>query len=316
MMAVIFSLQRTPKVRNFRLKTKKIRVNQGVRAMKRCQTKTELKSLLADAGRKGLRIGFVPTMGALHPGHASLIVRAKQACDFVVVSVFVNPTQFNNSTDFETYPSTLEHDMLVAHEAGADVVFTPNVDELYEGNLAVEPVDYGRLTSAYEGQMRKGHFDGVVAVVRKLFLAVQSDEAFFGEKDLQQLAVIRRLAHEEFEGLKIVGCPLIREVDGLAMSSRNVRLVGESRQQALALFRWLNRLKREAIEAESVEAVIKDIEHQAAALDTLKLEYVDVIDGLTFESKRTQLKEGNCYAVIAAEVAGVRLIDNCHLSCS
>jgi pantoate--beta-alanine ligase len=255
-------------------------------------------------------------MGALHPGHASLIVRAKQACDFVVVSVFVNPTQFNNSTDFETYPSTLEHDMRVAQQAGADAVFTPDVDELYAGNLTVESVDYGLLTSAYEGQMRKGHFDGVVAVVRKLFRAVQADEAFFGEKDLQQLAVIRRLAQEEFPGLSVVGCPLVREEDGLAMSSRNVRLVGDSRQQALALYGWLERLKAEVVQQREIGSVLDAIEREAGVMETVELEYVDVVDGQTFEPVRNGLDEGRSFAVIAAHVGGVRLIDNCRLACS
>lgn len=285
--------------------------------MKRCQTKTQLDVLLADARKQGLRIGFVPTMGALHSGHASLIVRAKQACDFVVLSIFVNPTQFNNSSDFETYPSTIEHDMHVASQAGADLVFTPEVDELYEGNLAVEPVDYGRLTASYEGQMRKGHFDGVVAVVRKLFNAVNADEAFFGEKDLQQLAVIRRLAKDEFPSLKVVGCPLIREEDGLAMSSRNVRLVGDSRRQALALNGWLGRLKEEVVgQHREVEAVLGAIEREAGTLETVELEYVDVVDGQTFEPMRSGLDQGHSFAVIAAQVGGVRLIDNCCLSCS
>lgn len=284
--------------------------------MKRCQTKTQLESLVVDARKEGKRIGFVPTMGALHPGHASLIVRAKQACDFVIVSVFVNPTQFNNSTDFETYPSTLEHDMRVAQQAGADAVFTPDVDELYAGNLTVESVDYGLLTSAYEGQMRKGHFDGVVAVVRKLFRAVQADEAFFGEKDLQQLAVIRRLAQDEFPRLNVVGCPLIREEDGLAMSSRNVRLVGDSRRQALALHGWLERLKAEVGQQREIGSVLDAIEREAGLMETVELEYVDVVDGQTFEPVRNGLDKGRSFAVIAAHVGGVRLIDNCRLACS
>ena len=198
--------------------------------MNTCTTIEELKRTIHASKAKGKRVGFVPTMGALHPGHASLIEQAAQVCEEVVVSIFVNPTQFNNQEDFETYPLTMDKDLEVAQHAGATVVFAPHVEELYGGDLAVAPVDYGRLTAAYEGQKRPGHFDGVVAVVRKLFSAVEADAAFFGEKDLQQLAVIRRLAEEEFVGLEIVGCPLIRESDGLAMSSRNVRLVGEPRQ--------------------------------------------------------------------------------------
>ena len=164
--------------------------------------------------------------------------------------------------------------------------------------------------------MRKGHFDGVVAVVRKLFRAVQADEAFFGEKDLQQLAVIRRLAQEEFPGLNVVGCPLIREQDGLAMSSRNVRLVGDSRQQALALHGWLERLKAEVGQQREIGSVLDAIEREAGLMETVELEYVDVVDCQTFEPVREGLDEGRSFAVIAAHIGGVRLIDNCCLACS
>ena len=185
--------------------------------MNTCTTIEELKRFI-HASKARQRVGFVPTMER-SPG-ILLIEQAAQACEVVVVSIFVNPTQFNNQEDFDTYPLTLDKDLEVARQAGATVVFAPHVDELYGGNLEVAHVDYGLLTSAYEGQKRQGHFDGVVAVVRKLFLVVEADMAFFGEKDLQQLAVIRRLAEEEFVGLEIVGCPLVRESDGLAMSSR------------------------------------------------------------------------------------------------
>lgn len=284
--------------------------------MNRCTTIEELKSTIHASKAEGKRVGFVPTMGALHPGHASLIEQTAQACEEVVVSIFVNPTQFNNREDFETYPLTLDKDLEVALKAGATVVFAPHVDELYGGNLEVAPVDYGLLTSAYEGQNRKGHFDGVVAVVRKLFSAVEADAAFFGEKDLQQLAVIRRLAEEEFVGLEIAGCPLIRESDGLAMSSRNVRLIGEFRQTALALYSWLNRIKNEACDQGDIQTTLRAIESEAAEMEGLELEYIDVVNGASFEP----LKEGpvgpEAFAIVAAEVGGVRLIDNCALACS
>ena len=154
--------------------------------MNRFQAIEELQGHISVVRAEGKKVGFVPTMGALHPGHASLIEWAREACEEVVVSIFVNPTQFNNREDFEAYPLTLKADFEMARAAGATTVFTPTVDELYGSNLTVVPVDYGRLTSSYEGQKRKGHFDGVVAVVRKLFAAVDADMAFFGEKDLQQ----------------------------------------------------------------------------------------------------------------------------------
>lgn len=284
--------------------------------MNKCTTIEELKGTIRAAKSKGKRVGFVPTMGALHPGHASLIEQAAEACEVVVVSIFVNPTQFNNQEDFETYPLTMDKDLKVALLAGATVVFAPHVDELYRGNLEVAPVDYGLLTSAYEGQKRSGHFDGVVAVVRKLFAAVDADRAFFGEKDLQQLAVIRRLVQEEFKGLEIVGCPLIRERDGLAMSSRNIRLGDRSRQEALALHDWLNRVKDVACAQGDIKATLRAIESEAASLKAIALEYIDVVDATTFEPLRDQSAEKKAHAIVAANVGGVRLIDNCALACS
>ena len=284
--------------------------------MNTCTTIEELKRFIHVSKAKGKRVGFVPTMGALHPGHASLIEQAAQTCEEVVVSIFVNPTQFNNREDFETYPLTMDKDLEVAQHAGATVVFAPHVEELYGGDLAVAPVDYGRLTSAHEGQKRLGHFDGVVAVVRKLFSAVEADAAFFGEKDLQQLAVIRRLAEEEFAGLEIVGCPLIRESDGLAMSSRNVRLVGESRQAALVLHSWLNRIKKEAGDQGDVQTLLRVIESEAAEMEGVELAYIDVVNGESFEPWNDGPIGPEAFAIVAAEVGGVRLIDNCALACS
>ena len=284
--------------------------------MNRCTTTEELQSTIRASKAAGKRVGFVPTMGALHPGHASLIEQAAQACEEVVVSIFVNPTQFNNREDFETYPLTMEKDLEVAEQAGATVVFAPHVDELYGGNLEVAPVDYGLLTSAYEGQKRQGHFDGVVAVVRKLFLAVEADMAFFGEKDLQQLAVIRRLAEEEFVGLEIVGCPLVRESDGLAMSSRNVRLAGASRTDALALHAWLNRVKNAAGNQGDVQSLLRAIEAEAAEMEGVELEYIDVVNAKSFEPRNDGPFGPEAFAIVAAQVGGVRLIDNCALACS
>lgn len=284
--------------------------------MKRCDTKAQLGVMVQQTRAVGKKVGFVPTMGALHPGHASLIERASNECDFVVVSVFVNPTQFDNAQDFATYPIALERDIDVAQAAGAHAVFTPQVVELYGGDLAVEPVDYGRLTSTFEGKMRKGHFDGVVAVVRKLFQAVQADAAYFGEKDLQQLAVIRRLAADEFEGLEIVGCPLIREEDGLAMSSRNVRMSDDDRQTALHLSGWLKSIRADASAGIEVGKLLDKVRLEAAAVEGLELEYVDAVNGHTFEPQQVTGNGNGVFAIIAADVGGIRLIDNCRLACS
>ena len=284
--------------------------------MNNFQTIEQLQGYPAVVKSTGKKVGFVPTMGALHPGHASLIKSAREACEEVVVSIFVNPTQFNNREDFETYPLTLKADIEMASRTGATTVFTPTVDELYGGNLTVVPVNYGRLTSSYEGQKRKGHFDGVVAVVRKLFSAVDADMAFFGEKDLQQLAVVRQLAQEEFEGLEIVGCPLIREPDGLAMSSRNVRLEGRFRQDALALYGWLKQVKDVACAHGDIQASLRDIESKASEMEGVQLDYIDVVDAKTFEPLHQVSAEKKAFAIVAAQVGAVRLIDNCALACS
>jgi len=284
--------------------------------MNRFQTIEQLQGYISAVKSTGKKVAFVPTMGALHPGHASLIARAREVCDEAVVSIFVNPTQFNNREDFEAYPLTLKADLEMAEKAGATTIFTPTVDELYGGNLAVVPVDYGRLTSSYEGERRKGHFDGVVAVVRKLFAAVDADRAFFGEKDLQQLAVIRRLARDEFTHLEIIGCPLIREQDGLAMSSRNARLIGKARQDALVLHSWLKHVKDTACAQGDICASLRAIESEASKMEGVELEYIDVVDASTFEPLICGSAEKKAFAIVAAQVGGVRLIDNFALACS
>ncbi len=278
------------------------------------------KELLAkEVGRlklQGAQIGFVPTMGALHHGHESLIFEAQKMCDAVVLSIFVNPTQFNKASDFETYPETLEADLQRAERLGVQIVFMPDVEEMYKGNLVVNSVDYGPLTHSFEGQHRQGHFDGVVAVVRKLFEAVDADCAYFGEKDLQQLAVIRRLAQEEFAGLQIKGCALIRDVDGLALSSRNVRLSQEERVKALKLNAWIHALKHTIEAGRSIESALESILTAVKNEEGIALEYLDLVDPENFEPRRSGTDRGEAYAVVAASVGGVRLIDNCRVLCS
>ena len=253
--------------------------------------------------------GFVPTMGALHEGHASLIKLAKRQSEVVVVSILVNPTQFNDAKDFETYPRTLEVDMDKAQAAGADAVFAPSAEALYGGNPYATPVHWGALTHAYEGARRPGHFDGVVAVVDLLFQAVQPTLAVFGEKDLQQVGVIEKLAKDRHPGLKVVVAPLVREASGLAMSSRNARLSAQGATSALALHRALLAVQRGAQDGAWDHAV----QSQRAALTAnpaVTLEYLDVLDALTFEPWNGGEPEARPYVVVAAEVEGVRLIDN------
>ena len=253
--------------------------------------------------------GFVPTMGALHEGHASLIRLAKAQSELVVVSILVNPTQFNDAQDFESYPRTLEGDMDKAKAAGADAVFAPSAEALYGGKPQAEPVHWGALTHAYEGARRPGHFDGVVAVVDLLFQAVNPTLAVFGEKDLQQVGVIEKLARDRHPGLKVVVAPLVREHSGLAMSSRNARLSVQGAASALALHQALLAVQQGA-EDGNVARAVQAQRDALAANPAVTLEYLDVLDALTFEPWGGGGQEARPYVVVAAEVEGVRLIDN------
>ena len=253
--------------------------------------------------------GFVPTMGALHEGHASLIRLAKSQSELVVVSILVNPTQFNDAQDFETYPRTLEGDMDKAQVAGADAVFAPSAEALYGGKPQATPVHWGPLTHAYEGARRPGHFDGVVAVVDLLFQAVHPTLAVFGEKDLQQVGVIEKLARDRHPGLKVVVAPLVRDHSGLAMSSRNARLSVQGAASALALHQALLAVQQGAKDG-NVARAVQAQRDALAANPAVTLEYLDVLDALTFEPWGGGGQEARPYVVVAAEVEGVRLIDN------
>ena len=257
----------------------------------------------------GKSTGFVPTMGALHNGHASLIRTAAAQCDLVVVSILVNPTQFNESSDFESYPRTLESDAQKAQAAGADAVFAPSAEDLYGGTPQAPAVDWGALTSAYEGAHRPGHFDGVVAVVDLLFDAVQPKVAVFGEKDLQQLAVVKRLARERHPEVHVVVGSLIRDDHGLALSSRNSRLSPEGLRTALSLSRCLRAVDEAMGSGDTVELALGRSRAELDSLAGVELEYLDVVDAQTFEPAHGP-SHPHRHVVVAAHVEGVRLIDN------
>lgn len=251
---------------------------------------------------------FVPTMGALHEGHAALIEAARLsggANAEVVVSVYVNPTQFNQSEDFLTYPKTRENDMRVALDAGADMVVFPEAKEIYPEGIPdrVEPVNYGTLTRLWEAEHRPGHFDGVVAVVRSLFQHTQPARAFFGEKDWQQLAVIQRLASEEFPRLRVVSVGTVREPGGLAKSSRNTRLSEEGRRRAQALHLALLR----AAEAKGEPRVMEGL-RCSLGREGFDVEYLAVVDADSLSQPWSGDVAGR--AIVAAHYEGVRLIDN------
>ena len=272
------------------------------------RTVAELQAKLRDARSRGT-IGLVPTMGALHAGHLSLIERARKENDTVVVSVFVNPTQFNNPTDLATYPRTEQADAALLENAGVDYAFMPSVEEVYP-----EPdnrqFDLGPVAEVMEGAMRPGHFNGVAQVVSKLFRFTEPDRAYFGEKDFQQIAVIRRMVElEGFKGLEIVDCPIKREADGLALSSRNVRLSAEQRSvaPAIALVLRSSLIKsREMSLADTKKWVIDTIN----TFPFMQVEYYEIVDALTMQPITEWSDSKNPVGCITVFCGDVRLIDN------
>jgi pantoate--beta-alanine ligase len=259
---------------------------------------------------KGKEIGFVPTMGALHEGHLSLVRESQRRGLVTVVSIFVNPTQFNNSQDFEKYPINLERDRRMLSEAGCDFVFIPEVSEIYRADDDANKYqhEFPQLEAMYEGAFRPGHFKGVAQVVHILFDIVKPAVAFFGEKDFQQLAVIRELVKQMQSDIKIVGLPTKREIDGLAMSSRNQRLTAEQRGKATLLFKSLTFAADHAGTTPILD-IKKKVEQWFAEDPEVRLEYFDIIDPSTFESI-SDSGNANARAIISAYVGDVRLIDN------
>jgi len=277
--------------------------------MRTLHTIPELRSTLAEPRRAGRTIGLVPTMGAFHEGHVSLMRRARRECDVVVVSLFVNPTQFNDSGDLNRYPRDERRDGELAADAGVDILFAPPVEEVYPAGFATT-VSVAGITETLEGANRgRAHFDGVTTVVTKLFNMVTPDVAYFGQKDAQQALVIRRLAGDLDMPVRIEVCPTVREPDGLAMSSRNAQMNSTDRQRASALHRAL----------QAAAKAIADGEHDpTAALATARTtlnaaqiepEYLELVstDDLV---PLARIDHGEALAVVAARVGGTRLIDN------
>ena len=262
--------------------------------------------------RAGTAVGFVPTMGALHAGHVRLIEQARQQSGRVVVSIFVNPLQFDRKEDLERYPRTLDADLAICNERGVDLVFAPTADEMYPAEPLCT-VTVKKITNGLCGRFRSGHFDGVATVVTKLFEIVQPDIAYFGQKDAQQLAVIRQMVRDFNMPIDVVGVATVREPDGLALSSRNVRLSPEERSKALALYRALREAER-AIAGGERDA--RAVERRAAAVippdAALRLEYLEVVDPV--ELQRVDTIAGTVLVAGALWVGNTRLIDN--LTCS
>jgi len=268
----------------------------------------ELKCLLEKERQQGKRIGFVPTMGALHAGHLSLVERCKEANEGCVVSIFVNPTQFNNRNDLLTYPRTLDQDCMLLESTGCDYVFVPSEKEMYpEPDTRI--FDFGAISSVMEGAFRPGHFNGVAQIVSKLFDAVEPDSAYFGEKDFQQVAVVRELVKQMGNTVQIVSCPIIRETDGLALSSRNVRLTAGQRRIAPLIAATLKE-SCTFVPEKSVLEVIDWVTDTLNSEPEFRVEYFEIVDGESLQPLpdwETSNEPTGCIAVFCGEV---RLIDN------
>ncbi|GAB3930652.1 pantoate--beta-alanine ligase [Larkinella terrae] len=268
-----------------------------------------IRQALDSQRRTGKSIGLVPTMGALHAGHLVLVDACKTANDLTVCSIFVNPTQFNNPDDLARYPKTLEADCRMLEEAGCDLVFAPSVDEMYPTQPVLK-LNFGELETVLEGAFRPGHFNGVGIVVSKLFNIIQPDRAYFGQKDLQQVAVVKRLIRDLGFQLELVRQPIVREDDGLAMSSRNRNLSADERQEAPALYRALVKaqeiLQNEGTINEAKTAVISYLENHPA----FRLEYMEVANADTLQPVEQLQAPGATALCIAAHLGKTRLIDN------
>ena len=278
-------------------------------------TKRELQDLVKACKTEGKTIGLVPTMGALHQGHASLVKRAVEDNDICIVSVFVNPTQFNNKEDLAKYPRNIERDAQLLSSIGAHYVFAPTPEEMYseEEMNSTFNFDFAGLDRVMEGKMRPGHFNGVVQVVSKLFYLTQPDKAYFGEKDFQQLAIIHHMVERSsmagtFGNLQIIDCPIVREESGLALSSRNERLSAEEKETALAISKTLfESLKWAKIEGATIQAVQQRVIDTINAVPGLEVEYYEIVDQTTLLTTDTFNHAIGCVTVYCGPV---RLIDN------
>lgn len=276
--------------------------------MKIIQTIKELQTEIAAQKGAGKRIGLVPTMGALHAGHASLVERSVADNDVTVVSIFVNPTQFNDKNDLAKYPRTLEADCQLLQSVNASIVFAPSVNEVYP-EPDTRSFSYAPLDTVMEGAFRPGHFNGVCQIVSKLFDMVQPHRAYFGEKDFQQLAIIREMVQQMNYPLEIVGCPIVREADGLAMSSRNTRLSAEERVTALNISRTLFE-SQEYAKTHTLAETKAFVEEGIAAVDGLRLEYYEVVNDHSLQTVHAWDEAEGIVGCITVFCGEVRLIDN------
>lgn len=270
----------------------------------------ELTDFVLTQKASGQSIGFVPTMGALHAGHASLVKQSLQECTLTIVSIFVNPTQFNNSSDFDKYPIKTEEDTLLLENIGCDVLFLPSFEEIYTPTYKSPKIDLGELDLIMEAKYRPGHFAGVMEVVRRFFEIIQPNKAYFGLKDFQQVAVIQKMTQVLALDIEIIPCVTVREEDGLAMSSRNLRLSPAQRFEALFIYQTLILAKNlaEKLSPKEVKTQLENLYQESS----LKLEYVEIIDAKNFEVLHDTWTNDSVICIVAY-VGEIRLIDNMRL---
>jgi pantoate--beta-alanine ligase len=266
-----------------------------------------LKAFLGTRKDKHLSIGLVPTMGALHDGHLELIKTSKAENQVTVCSIYVNPAQFNNPTDLQKYPRTIERDSELLQKVGCDVIFAPNNQEMYAQKSTLH-FDFGSLDKVMEGKFRPGHFSGVALVVSKLFNIVQPNRAYFGQKDFQQYKIISKVVDELLFDLKLSSVPIVREPSGLAMSSRNQRLNAEEKTMATIFYQSLIRAKYLLLNGDSIEKVRNEIEKKCGSIPGVRLEYLELAD--TENLNPTEIVSNKSILLIAGYVGEVRLIDN------
>lgn len=274
--------------------------------MKVARSARELREALAGSARDGARVGFVPTMGALHEGHLSLLRAARAECDVLVLSIFVNPLQFGPAEDLASYPRDEARDLELAGSEGVDVAFVPTAEEMYPEGRATTVKVMG-VAEPLEGEARPGHFDGVATVVAKLFNLVRPQRAYFGQKDAQQVAVVKRVTEDLSFPIDVVVCPTVREADGLALSSRNAYLTPDERQRAAALYRGLEAGRLALADGGSWEEAEAAMQQVTGEVEGVLLEYARAVDPRTFVSPAG---DGPVLLVMAARVGGTRLIDN------
>ncbi len=268
---------------------------------------------VANQKKEGKSIGFVPTMGALHQGHLALVEQAGRENDLVVCSIFVNPIQFNNKEDLKKYPRTIESDLQKLDGAGCDVVFNPGTEEMYPAGHQSKTYDFGRLDKVMEGRFRPGHFNGGAPVVKKLFDIVQPHRAYFGQKDFQQLQIVRSLVRKEKLDIQVIGCPTIREAGGLALSSRNTRLTESQRREASRIYQALEKA-REMYPEFPVDQIKQQIIEVIDASTELELEYAEIVHPDTLLPVTRAGRNTSAVACVAAHAGKVRLIDNMYLN--